>query len=58
MSDINPFFSVTCIVFAVYLLMALLGSRERNEAARSQARRAGKTNAKPAPMTKHTTANR
>jgi hypothetical protein len=33
MSDINPCFSVTVVVFSVYLLGALLGSRERNGAA-------------------------
>jgi len=33
MNDVNPYFAVTVVVFAMYLLVALLGSRERDDAA-------------------------
>ena len=39
MSNINPYVSVTVAVFAVYLVMALLGSRERNGSAPHRARK-------------------
>ena len=39
MSNINSYLSVTAAVFAVYLLLALLGSRERNDAAPHRARK-------------------
>ena len=33
MKDVNPFFAVTVVVFAAYLALALLGSREQGSAA-------------------------
>ena len=39
MNDINPFFAVTVVVFAVYVAMAILGSREQGSAAPLRMRR-------------------
>jgi hypothetical protein len=33
MHDMNPYFAVTVVVFAVYVVTALIGSREREAAA-------------------------
>jgi hypothetical protein len=33
MNDVNPYLGVTVVVFTVYVLLAALGSRERDAAA-------------------------
>jgi hypothetical protein len=38
MNDVNPYFGVTVAVFAVYVVLAALGSRERDDAAPRRAR--------------------